>query len=59
MTDNMKTGTVGRPYKSDENKGTVRVELRLTPRQAEQLNSKVERTNLTTSAFIRQKLGVK
>ena len=26
----MKTGTVGRPYKSDETKGTVRVELRLT-----------------------------
>lgn len=59
MTDNMKTGTVGRPYKSDENKGTVRVELRLTPKQAEQLNSKVEQTNLTTSAFIRQKLGVR
>ena len=55
----MKTGTVGRPYKSDENKGTVMGELRLTPKQAEQLNSKVEQTNLTTSAFIRQKIGIR
>jgi len=55
----MKTSPAGRPYKSDEAKGTVRVELRLTPKQAERLNSKVERTNLTTSAFIRQKLGVR
>ena len=55
----MKTGTVGRPYKLDEMKGTVRVELRLTPKQAERLNTKVEQSNLTTSAFIRQKLGVR
>lgn len=55
----MKTGTVGRPLKSDENKGTVRVELRLTPKQAEQLTSKVEQANLTTSAFIRQKIGIR
>ena len=51
----MKTGTVGRPYKPDADKGTVRVELRLTPKQAERLNTKVEQSNLTTSAFIRQK----
>jgi hypothetical protein len=37
--------TVGRPYKSDETKGTVRVELRLTPKQAERLNTKVEQSN--------------
>ena len=55
----MKKGTVGRPYKSDESKGSVRVELRLTPKQAERLNMKVEQTNLTTSAFIRQKLRVR
>jgi len=55
----MKTGTVGRPVKADYDKGTVRVELRLTPRQAEQLSSKVEQTNLTTAAYIRQRIGVK
>jgi hypothetical protein len=56
---NMKTGTVGRPYKPDSDKGTVRVELRLTPKQAERLTSKVEQSNLTTSAFIRQKIGIR
>ena len=55
----MKTGTVGRPYKSDENKGTVQIKFNVTPKQAEQLNSKVEQTNLTTSAFIRQKIGIR
>lgn len=55
----MKTGTVGRPLKADENKGTVRIEIRLSPKQAEQLTSKVEQTNLTTSAFIRQKIGIR
>jgi len=55
----MKTGTVGRPYKTDADKGTVRVELRLTPKQAERLNTKVEQSNLTTSAFIRQKIGIR
>lgn len=55
----MKTGTVGRPVKADDDKGTVRVELRLTPKQAEQLSTKVGQTNLTTSAFIRQKIGIR
>ena len=55
----MKTGTVGRPVKADYDKGTVRVELRLTPKQAEQLEFKVEKSGLTTSAFIRLKLGLK
>lgn len=59
MTDNMKTGTVGRPVKADYDKGTVRVELRLTPKQAEQLNTKVGQANMTTSAFIRQKIGIR
>ena len=55
----MKTGTVGRPVKADYDKGTVRVELRLTPKQAEQLEFKVKESGLTTSAFIRLKLGLK
>jgi len=55
----MNTTTVKKSYKSESDKGTVRVELRLTPKQAEQLYSKVDKSNLTTSAFIRQKIGVK
>ena len=51
--------TVGRPTKADADKGTVRVELRLTPKQAEQLSSKVDQSSLTTSAFIRQKIGIR
>jgi len=50
---------IRKPYKQDADKGTVRVELRLTPKQAEQLSSKVEQTNLTTAAYIRQRIGVK
>lgn len=52
----MKTEASGR---TDENKATVRIEIRLSPKQAERLNTKVEQTSLTTSAFIRQKLGVR
>jgi len=55
----MKTSTVRKPYKSESDKGTVRVELRLSPKQAEQLSRKVEQTSLTTSAFIRQKIGIR
>lgn len=55
----MKTEQVKRPYKSDNEKGTVRVELRLNPKQAEQLSRKVDQSNLTTSEFIRQKIGIK
>ena len=55
----MKTGTVGRPVKADYDKATVRIELRLTPKQGEQLEFKVEESGLTTSAFIRLKLGLK
>lgn len=54
----MKT-EIRKPYKSEASKGTVRVELRLTPKQAERLTSKVEQSNLTTSAFIRQKLSLR
>jgi hypothetical protein len=53
------TSAIRKPYKQDADKGTVRVELRLTPKQAEQLSSKVEQTNLTTAAYIRQRIGVK
>jgi len=38
---------------------TVQIKFNVTPKQAEQLISKVEQTNLTTSAFIRQKLGIR
>lgn len=51
--------TTSRPYKQDADKGTVRIELRLTHKQAEQLEFKVEESGLTTSAFIRLKLGLK
>ena len=49
----------GRPYKQDADKGSIIVEFRLTPKQKEQLSSKVEESGLTVSAFIRQKLGLK
>jgi len=44
------------PYKSDIDKQIVRLEFRLTPKQAEELKNKVEDSNLTTSEFIRKKL---
>ena len=56
MTENMKTERTGR---TDENKATVRIEIRLSPKQAERLNTKVEQTSLTTSAFIRKKIGIR
>ena len=52
----MKTERTGR---TDENKATVRIEIRRSPKQAERLNSKVEQTSLTTSAFIRKKIGIR
>jgi hypothetical protein len=55
----MKTESIRKPYKSDADKGTVRIEVRLSPVQAEQLSRKVEQTSLTTSAYIRQRIGIK
>ena len=51
--------TVGRPTKADADKGTVRVEFRLTPKQVEKLNDRIQQANLTTSEFIRQKIGIR
>ena len=48
-----------KPYKPESDRGTVQIKFNVTPKQAEQLNSKVSQTDLTTSAFIRQKLGVR
>lgn len=55
----MKTDTIRKPYKSDENKGTVQVKFNLTPKQAERFSSKVEQSNLSISEFIRQKIGIR
>jgi len=51
--------TTSRPYKQDADKGTVQIKFNVTPKQAEQLNIKVSQTDLTTSAFIRKKIGIK
>jgi len=51
--------TTSRPYKQDADKGTVQIKFNVTPKQAEQLEFKVEESGLTTSAFIRLKLGLK
>jgi uncharacterized protein YicC (UPF0701 family) len=53
------TSAIRKPYKQDADRGTVQVKFNLTPKQAEQLSSKVEQSNLTASAFIRQKLGIR
>ena len=57
--DNMKTSPAGRPYKSEADRGTVQIKFNVTPKQAEQLNSKVSQTDLTISAFIRKKIGIR
>jgi len=53
------TTGIRKPYKQEADKGTVQVKFNVTPKQAEQLNAKVGQTNLTTSAFIRQKIGIR
>jgi hypothetical protein len=54
----MKT-EIRKPYKSEADRGTVQIKFNVTPKQAEQLNSKVGQTDLTTSAFIRKKIGIR
>ena len=54
-----KSSKKGIPYKSENEKALIRIELRLNAKQAEKLYSKVEQSNLTTSEFIRQKIGIK
>jgi hypothetical protein len=54
----MKT-EIRKPYKSEEDRGTVQIKFNVTPKQAEQLNNKVSQTDLTTSAFIRKKIGIR
>jgi hypothetical protein len=54
----MKT-EIRKPYKSEAEKGTVQIKFNVTARQAEQLSNKVGKTDLTTSAFIRKKIGIR
>lgn len=54
----MKT-EIRKPYKAEADRGTVQIKFNVTPKQAEQLNSKVSQSDLTTSAFIRKKIGIR